>query len=128
MEQGKGQLQSVQSFQLTTNNTTDREIRKRLKIFYYKEIEIQLHSNLGRASRHRLPNWRDSGFRATGLFSCDKNIFRPHDFPLASEDTEAAPVNHPALVKTSDQPSFNSANFSPFTSAEALRASGISAD
>jgi len=36
-------------------------------------------------------------------------------------------VNHPALVKTRDQPSFSSANFSPFTSAEALRASDISA-
>jgi hypothetical protein len=34
--------------------------------------------------------------------------------------------NHPALVKTSDQPSFKSANFSPFTSAEDLRALGIS--
>ena len=36
-------------------------------------------------------------------------------------------MNHPALVKTCDQPSFSSANFSPFTSAEALRASNISA-
>jgi hypothetical protein len=36
-------------------------------------------------------------------------------------------VNHPALVKTSDQPPFISANLSPFTSAEALRASDISA-
>jgi hypothetical protein len=62
----------------------------------------------------------------TILFPCDKNIFRPHDFPLASEDTDAAPVNHLALVKTSDQPSINSANFSPFISAETLRASGIS--
>jgi hypothetical protein len=35
-------------------------------------------------------------------------------------------VNHPTLVKTSDQPSFNSANFLPFTSAEALRSSDIS--
>ena len=35
-------------------------------------------------------------------------------------------MNHPALVKTSDQPPFSSVNFSPFTSAEALRASGIS--
>jgi hypothetical protein len=66
-------------------------------------------------------------FRTTDLFPCDKNIFRPHDFPLASEDTEAAPVNHPALVKTGDQPSFSSANFSPFTSAEAICASDISA-
>jgi hypothetical protein len=35
-------------------------------------------------------------------------------------------VKHPALVKTCDQPSFSSANFSPFTSAEALRTSDIS--
>jgi hypothetical protein len=35
-------------------------------------------------------------------------------------------VNHSALVKTSDQPSFISANFSPFTSAEALRVANIS--
>jgi len=62
----------------------------------------------------------------TGLFPCDKNSFRPHDFPLASEDIAAAPANHPALVKTSNQPSFNSHNFLPFTSAEALRASDIS--
>jgi hypothetical protein len=66
------------------------------------------------------------GFRATGLFPCDKNIFRSQDFPLASQDTAAAPVNHPALVKTSDQPSFTS-TFSPFTFSEALRASDISA-
>jgi len=66
-----------------------------------------------------------NGFRATGLFPCDKNIFRPHDFPLASQDTEAAPVNHPALAKISDQPLFSSANFSPFTSAEALLASDV---
>ena len=66
------------------------------------------------------------GFRATGLFHCDKNIFIPRDFPLASEDTEVASVNRPALVKTSDQPPFSSA-ISPFTSAEAVRASDISA-
>jgi len=35
-------------------------------------------------------------------------------------------VNHPALVNTSDQPSFSSVYFSPFTSAEAVRASDIS--
>jgi len=68
-----------------------------------------------------------NGFRATGLFPCDKNIFRPYDFPLSSEDKAAAPVNHPALVKTSDQLSFSSANFSLFTSAKALRSSDISA-
>jgi len=35
-------------------------------------------------------------------------------------------VKHSTLVKTSDQPSFNSANFSSLTSAEAVRASDIS--
>jgi len=65
-----------------------------------------------------------NGFRETGIFPCDN--FRPHDFPLVSEDTDAAPVNHPALVKTSDQPSFSSTNFSPLISAEALRSSDIS--
>jgi hypothetical protein len=35
-------------------------------------------------------------------------------------------VNQPALIKTSVQPSFSCANFSPFTSAEALRSSDIS--
>jgi hypothetical protein len=35
-------------------------------------------------------------------------------------------VNHPALIKTSNQPSFSSANFSPFTSAEALLLSNVS--
>ena len=66
-----------------------------------------------------------NGFWATGLFLCDKNIFRPYDFPLSSADKDAASVNHPALVQTSDQPSFSSANFSPFTSTEDLRSSDI---
>jgi len=35
-------------------------------------------------------------------------------------------MNHPALIKTSDQPSFSSANLSPFTSAEVLRSLDIS--
>jgi hypothetical protein len=47
------------------------------------------------------------------------NVFQPYNFPLASGNTDAAPVNHPALVKTNDQPSFCSFNFSPFTSADA---------
>jgi hypothetical protein len=67
-----------------------------------------------------------NGCRATGLFSCDMNIFRPYDFPLASGNTGAAPLNHAALVKTSDQPSFCSSTFSPFTSADALRSPDIS--
>jgi len=51
-----------------------------------------------------------------------------HTISLLSSaaDKDAATVNHPALVKTGDQPSFSSANFSPFTSAEALRSSDIS--
>jgi hypothetical protein len=67
-----------------------------------------------------------SGCRTTGLFPCDMNIFRPHNFSLASGNIDAAPLNHPALVKTSDQPLFSSSNFVPFTSAEALRSSDIS--
>jgi hypothetical protein len=35
-------------------------------------------------------------------------------------------VNHPVLVKISDQPSFSSSNFLPFASAGALRLSDIS--
>jgi hypothetical protein len=42
------------------------------------------------------------------------------------EDADGAPVNHLALVKTSDQPSLNSSNFLPFVFAEAVRASVIS--
>jgi hypothetical protein len=42
------------------------------------------------------------------------------------EDANAAPVNHLALVKTNDQPSLSSSNFSPLIFAEALRASVIS--
>ena len=94
-----------------------------------------------RASRHRLPIGElfgnaykrvakceivANGFRVTGLFPCYKNIFRPYDYLLSSEDKDAAPLNHSALAKISNQPSFSSANFSPFTSAEALRSSDIS--
>jgi hypothetical protein len=39
------------------------------------------------------------------------NIFRPQNFLLASGNTDAAPVNRPALVKTSDRPSFSSLIF-----------------
>jgi hypothetical protein len=44
---------------------------------------------------------------------------------LSSEDTDVAPVKHPALVKTSDQQSFSFANFLPFNSAEALLSSDL---
>jgi hypothetical protein len=66
------------------------------------------------------------GFRVTGLFPCDKNIFRPHEFPLALEDTYSVPVSHPALMNTSDHASFSSVYFPPLPSAEALRAPSIS--
>jgi hypothetical protein len=86
-----------------------------------------------RAIYHCLPNWQAAtsaaaanGWSVTGHFPFDMNIFRPHDFPLASGKIDAAPVNHPALVKTSDQPLFRSSNSAPFTSAEALRSSYIS--
>jgi len=111
-----------------------------LKTFCSQEIEKWLRSRPGRVvtiyqigelfsnacKRARTGEIAANGFRATGLFPCDKNFFRPYDFPLSSEDKDAAPVNHPALIKTSDQPSFSSSNFSPFTSAEALRSSDIS--
>ena len=104
------------------------------------KIEKFLRSNLGRGvtayqigeqfgnayKRAATGEIASNGFRAKGLFPCDKIIFRTHDFPLASEDTDAAPVNHLVSVKTSDQPSFSSVYFSPFTFAEALRASDIS--
>ena len=110
-----------------------------LKTFCCQEIEKWLRSHSGRVvtvyqigelfgnayRRAATGEIAANGFCATGLLPCDKNIFRPHLFPLALEDT-AAPVNHPALVKTRDEPSFSSDNFSPFTSAEALRSSDIS--
>jgi len=111
-----------------------------LKTLYCQETEKQLRSNPGRVvtvqengeqfgkahKRAATGEIAANGFRATSLFPCDKTIFRPHDCPLTSEDKDAAPVNHPALMKTSDQPSISSAHFSPFTSAETLRASDIS--
>jgi len=67
-----------------------------------------------------------NGFRTTSIFPCDKNIFRPQEFPLASGNTHAVPVKHPALVETSDQPTFSSSSFAPFISVEVVRASDIS--
>jgi hypothetical protein len=46
--------------------------------------------------------------------------------PLSLEDTHVAPVNHPASVNTSYQPSYSSANFSPFASAVPQKQSDIS--
>ena len=104
-----------------------------LKTLYCQEIEKWLRSYLGRVvtvyqigelfgnanKRAATGEIAANGFLVTITF------FRPYDFPLSSEDKDAAPVNHPALVKTSDWPSFSSAKFSPFTAAEALRSSDI---
>jgi len=112
----------------------DKAFTGSLKTFYCQEIEKWFRSHPGRVATvyqidelfgnaYKLAATGEiaaNGFRATDLFPCDKNSFRPYDFPLSSDDKDAAPVNHPALVKTSDQPLFSSANFSPFTSAEAL--------
>ena len=109
------------------------------KTSYCQDTEKWLLSNPGRAvtvceigelfghayKRSATGELATNGFRVIGLLACDKNIFRTHDFLLASEDTDAALVNHPALVKTSRQPSVTSANVSPCTSAEALWASHI---
>jgi hypothetical protein len=104
-----------------------------------QELEKEVRSNVGRFFTYQFGEHFGSTYKqaatgekaansllATGLFPCDKNIFTPHDILLASEDTDDAPVNHPALVNTSDQPSFSSVYFSPLTSAEALRASDVS--
>jgi hypothetical protein len=88
------------------------------KTFFCQEIEIWLRSNPGRFitiyqigvlfgkfKQAATGATAANGCRATGLLPCDINIFRPHDFPLVSGNADVAPVNHPALVKTSDQPS-----------------------
>ena len=105
-----------------------------LKTFYCQEIEkgsvhtqgeLSLSTKIGELfgnayKRAATGEIAANGFRATGLFPCDKNTFRPNDFPLSSEDTDAAPANHPTFVKTRYRPSFSSAIFSPFTSTETL--------
>jgi hypothetical protein len=120
--------------------TLDKASMGPLKTFCCQEIEKRLRSRPGRditfyqiyelfgntCKRATTGKIAANGSQATGVFPCDKYIFRPCDFPLSSEDKDVAPVNHPALIKTSDQPSFSSANFSPFTSAEALPSSDIS--
>jgi len=118
----------------------DKAFMEPLKTFYCQEIEKWLRSHPGQVvtvyqigklfgsayKRAATGEIVVNSFRVTGLFPCDKDIFRPYDFLLSSEDKDAAPVNHPALVKTSNQPSFSSANFSLFISTEALRSSDIS--
>jgi hypothetical protein len=105
-----------------------------LKTLFCQEIKKWLRSHPGRVvtvyqigelfgsayKRAATGEIAANGFRATDLFPCDKNVFRPYDFPLSSEDTH---VNHHALVNASDQPSSSSANLLPFTSAVPLRSS-----
>ena len=138
-QQWNGQLKSVQNFHDLPLNSQQPQNAILGYSFHGAPENILLPRNLKmapfkpRAIRHSLPHWgtvqrvqtgatATNDIWATCFFPCDKNIFRPHHFPLASKNTDVAPVNHLALVKTSDQPSFSS-NFSPFTSADALRAS-----
>ena len=72
-----------------------------LKTFCCKEIEKWLCSHPGRVitiyqivepfgnadKRAATGEIAPNVFRATGLFPCDRNIFRPYDFPPSSEDT-----------------------------------------
>jgi len=103
----------------------DKAFMGALKIFYCQEIEKWFRSHPGRVvtvyhigelfgNAYHLAATGEiaaNDFRATRLFPCDKNIFKPYYFPLSSEDKDGALVNHPALAKISDQPSFSSANF-----------------
>jgi hypothetical protein len=90
------------------------------KTFYTQETEKWLRSNLGRFvtvyqigklfgkyKQAATDVTAANGCRVTGLFPCDMNVFRPQDFLLVSGNTDAIPVNSPALVKTSDRPSFS---------------------
>jgi hypothetical protein len=103
----------------------DKAFTEPLKTYYCQEI---YHiGELFRNAHKRAANSEiaANGYWATDLFPCD-NIFRPYNFPLSSKDTHATPVNQPASLNTSDQPSSSSANFSPFTSAVPLISSDIS--
>jgi hypothetical protein len=86
------------------------------KTFCCQEIE-KMAPFKPRAICHPLPNrwtirkYKQAATGATGLYPCDMNFFRPHDFPRMSRNIDALPVSHPALVKTSEQPSFTYANF-----------------
>jgi len=54
-------------------------------------------------------------FHETGRFPCDKNIFRPRNFPLSSANTDAASVNRNVSATSSGRPSFSSMPVKPFT-------------
>jgi hypothetical protein len=118
----------------------DKAFMAPLKTFYCQETEKLLRSHPGRVvtvyqigqlfgnayKRAATGEIAANGFQEPGIFPCNKSIFKPHDFCLASENTDAVPVNRPGLLKTGDEPSLNSANRSPSTSAGPLRASDIS--
>jgi len=96
----------------------DKNLMGPLKTFYCQEIEKWLRSHPGLVvtvyqigelfgnayERAATGEITPNGFRVTGLFPCNKYTFRTYDSPLFSEDKDAAPVNHPALVNTSYQP------------------------
>jgi hypothetical protein len=79
-----------------------------------------MHTGELQKARKRL---KASGRQASFLVA---RISSAHTISLCTQTTYDAHVNHPVLLKTSDQPSFCSAIFSPFTSAEAIQASDIS--
>jgi hypothetical protein len=79
-----------------------------LKTFYCQEIEKWLHSHLGWVvtiyqiselfgnayKRAATGEIAANGFWTTGLFPYDKNIYRPYDFPLSTEDKDAIIVTY----------------------------------
>ena len=80
--------------------TLDKAFMGPLKTFCSQEIEKWLRSRPGRVvtiyqigelfgnacKRATTGETAANGFPATGLFPCDKNILRPYNFPLSSED------------------------------------------
>ena len=77
----------------------DKTLMGPLKTFCCQEIEKWLRSHPGRVivvyqigelfgnayKRVAMGEIAANGFRATGLFPCEKNSNRPYDFPLSSE-------------------------------------------
>jgi hypothetical protein len=82
----------------------DKAFMGPLKTFYCQEIKKWLHFHPGRVitiyqigelfrntyKQAATGEIVANGFQVTGLFPCDKNIFRPYDFPLSTEDKGAA--------------------------------------